>query len=289
LHYQRAQYVVDALVSYLSMQNGDAVRQVLVALQEIGSLATLHLIASLRHQSELVRVRVVEVIQQIHDLSALPALLGIIDDPVPAVRQQVAVALRSFAPESISDLLALVLKSPNNSQAECATQILVSIGASVVDPVINMLFAASPARTRLLVHILEQIHDPRAVPALIALQEQSQTEPLLAITLVQTLGQFREKQVVAPLIDQVASTNPQLCEEAVIALSQLGEIALPELLTALDSDQEMVVKQRIQRAILGMSPFPGEQLIPALEQSSEMQVTHLQAIFVGQGSELLFW
>jgi HEAT repeat protein len=288
LPYQRGQYVVDVLISYLSMQDGDTIRQVLAALQEIGPLAAPCLIASLRHQSELVRAHVVEVMQNIHDLSVMPALLRIIDDPVPAVRQQVASALCSFAPESIASLLDLVLKSPSNSQAEYATQILVSIGASVVDPVIDALFAAPPARTRLLVHVLEQIHDPRAVPALIALQEQSQTEPLLAVTLVQTLGQFHEKQVVPPLIDQVASTNPQLCEEAVIALSQLGEIALPELLAALDRDQEEVVKQRIQRAILGMSPFPGEQLLHALEQSSETQAMHLKDVFVRKGENAAF-
>ena len=293
--YQRGQYIVDALINSLSMRNDNAIQQVLTALQEIGPLATPRLIASLQHQSELLRVRVIEVLQHTRDLSALPALLSIIDDPVPAVRHQVAVALCIFAPESVKHLLALVLKSPNNSQAECAAQILATIGASVVEPVINVLFEASPARARLLVHVLEKVHDPRAVPALIALQErlqtkqeQSQTERLLAITLVQGLGQFREKQVVAPLIDQVASTNPQLYEEAVIALSQLGEMALPELLTSLETNAEIAVKQRIQRAILGMSPFPGQQLIDALEHSSETQAMHLKAIFVQQGADGAF-
>jgi HEAT repeat protein len=286
--YQRGQYVVDALIHALSMQNDDAVRQVIVTLQEIGPVAMPRLIASLQHRSELVRVRVIEVVHNVRDLSALPALLAIIDDPVLTVRQQVAVALRKFAPECIPDLLQLVLTSPSDGQAECASQVLASIGQSVVDPVIDVLSQASPARARLLVRVLEQIHDNRAVPALIALQERSQAEPLLAITLVQALGQFREKQVVAPLLEQVSSTNPQLYEEAVIALSQLGEVALPELLSALDTDQGTVVKQRIQRAILGISPFPGEQLIYALEQSSEAQAMQLEAIFVQQGADAAF-
>jgi HEAT repeat protein len=288
LHYQRGQYVVNALINCLAKQNANAIQHVLVALQEIGSPATPRLIAALRQKSELVRVRVIEVMQHTRDLRALPVLLGIVDDPAAAVRQQVAVALRIFAPESIPDLLKLVMTSPSDSQAECATQVLVSIGESVVDPVINTLFEASPERARLLVHVLEQIHDPRAVSALIALQEQSQAEPLLAVTLVQALGQFREKQVVAPLIDQVTSTNPLLYEEAVTALSQLGEIALPDLLAALDTGQETAVKQRIQRAILGMSPFPGEQLVYALEQSSEVQAMQLEDIFVQRGPDAAF-
>lgn len=286
LHYQRGQYVVNMLISYLAKQDDNAVRHVLVALQEIGPLATPRLIAALRHRSELVRVRVIEVMQRTRDLSALPALLGMIDDAV--VRQQVAVALRIFAPESIPDLLKSVLMSTSDSRAESAAQILASIGESVVDPVINVLFEASPARARLLVNVLEQIHDPRAVSALIALQEQAQAEPLLAVTLVQALGQFREKQVVGPLIDQVSSANPLLYEEAVTALSQLGEVALPDLLVALDADQETAVKQRIQRAIVGMSPFPGEQLVYALEQSSESQAMQLEAIFVQRGSDAAF-
>jgi HEAT repeat protein len=285
---QRGQQVIDVLINYLAMQNDNAIRQVFVVLQEIGPSALPRLIASLHHQSELVRERVIEVMRHIHDLSALPALLEIVDDPSTAIRQQVADALRAFAPESIPGLVELVLTSANDSEAEAATQVLASIGNPVVDPVLNVLFEASPARARLLVHVLEQIHDPRAVPALITLQEQSQAEPLLAVTLVQTLGQFREKQVVVPLIEQVAATNPLLYEEAITALSQLGEIALPDLLTALAIDQEPVVEQRIQRAILGMSPFPGEQLVQALEQNSEAQAARLQAIFVQQGSDAAF-
>ena len=79
--------------------------------------------------------------------------------------------------------------------------------------------------------------------------------------------------------------NPLLYEQAITVLSQLGDIALPSLIGSLNVEQESLVTRRVQRAILGIMPFPGEQLILALEESTAMQEEQIMAIFVQQGSE----
>jgi HEAT repeat protein len=288
LSQRRSQQVIDALIAKLSQQQEQAIQTPMEMLIEIGALAVPRLVLALRERSELFRLRVISILQSIRDLSAMPALLELMNDPVLVVRQQVAVALSSFAPEVIPHLIKVVLISPNESEAEAAAQILIAIGELAVEPVIAQLTVGDPARTRLLVYVLERIHDPRAVPVLIALQGQSQAEPLLTITLVQALGQFQEREVVGPLIEQMTASNPQVYEEAIIALSQLREIALPDLLQALESEQETVITQRIQRAILGMSPFPGEHLIAALEEGNELLFVNLEKVFVQQGYEAAF-
>ncbi len=83
----------------------------------------------------------------------------------------------------------------------------------------------------------------------------------------------------------LAVTNPQLYEESINALSQLGYVALEELVAALDVEQETIVTQRVRRAILGIVPFPGEELVSVLEQSSAAQAEQIMSIFRMQGPD----
>ena len=64
-----------------------------------------------------------------------------------------------------------------------------------------------------------------------------------------------------PLISVLSSTNPFLYEQAITVLSQLGDIALPSSIGSANLERESLVARRVQRAILGIMPFPGEQLI----------------------------
>jgi len=254
-------------------------------LQEIGEPATPRLIDLLNHPAEIVRIRVVSILQETRDMRALLEILRLLYDSSPAVQQQVAGALRSYAPESIVGLVEVVTHGPSDVAAEHAAQILASIGASVIEAVIDVLPKIIPGRTRLLVQVLEIVHNPRAVPALIALLQTPELEPLLSVAIVRALGQFQDPQVVPSLLSVLSSGNTLLYEQAITVLSQLGNVALPGLIAALDVEQESLVTQRVQRAILGITPFPGERLIQALEESTEVQVEQIMAVFVQQGSD----
>lgn len=277
--------VIEALVQYLPSQNEVTVRNVMQALEEIGSPVTPRLMELLNLTSETVRVRVVEILKTTRDLRALPSLLQLVNDPSLIVQQQVAQTLRLYAPESIVDLIDLVLSSPHEPTADRAAQILASIGTQVVEPITNALLDSVPGRTRLLVQVLERIHNPESIPALIALLRTPQEEPLLIIATVRALSQFQDKQVVGPLMAVLSDTRPQVYEEGVTALSQLGEVALNDLLAALDVQQDTQLCQRVRRAILGMVPFPGEQLVQALAQSSEAQAQQIMTILKMQDAD----
>jgi HEAT repeat protein len=282
----RSEKVIEALLRYLPSQNEVAAHNVTRTLQEIGTPATPFLLGLLDQQSELLRTRVVEVFKTVHDDRALPRLLHLVHDTSLSVQQQMVDVLRFYAPESIPGLLDLVLTDTSSAVAERAAQILITIGNAVVEPLLAVLLDIVPERTRLLVQVLEKIHDTRSIPSLIPLVQMPRLEPLLAIAAIQALSQFPEEpRVVPPLLSVLSDTNPLLCEEGVNALSQLGEVAFNDLIAALDVPQELVVTQRIRRALLGMKPFPAEQLIQILEQASELLVQQILTLFKMQGAE----
>ncbi|HEU5230841.1 MAG TPA: hypothetical protein VFU49_23665, partial [Ktedonobacteraceae bacterium] len=281
----RWEKAIDALIQYLPSQNEVAARNVIQALQEIGDVATPHLLTQLQQASELVRLRVTEIFKVVRDVRALPPLLRLMGDPSPLVQQQIGDVLQVYAPDSISGLIDLVHNGQSDMVAEHAAQILSSIGEPVVEPIIGVLFHIVPARTRFLVQVLAQVHDPRAVPALITLLQVPGIEPLLAITVVRALSQYPDQRVVAPLLTVLSSSNPQLYEEGIDALSQLGEITLDGLFATLDAPLDAGIAQRVRRAILGMMPFPGEALIALLEQSSRAQAQQIMALFKTKGAD----
>ncbi|TMC23210.1 MAG: hypothetical protein E6J34_03465, partial [Chloroflexi bacterium] len=281
----RWEKVIDMLLRYLPSQNEVTVRNVILAFQEIGTIATTRLLEQCNQPSDAMRARIVEILRVTHDPRSLPILLRLLADPALAVRQQVDDALRAYMPESIPGLINVVLESPGDDVADHAAQILTSMGAVVVEPITQVVFQIVPGRTRLLVGVLAQVRDVQAVPTLITLLQASHSELLLTIAVIRALAQFADSRGVPPLLDMLEGTQPLVYEEVINALSQLGMVALYELIAALDVQQTTAVTQRVQRALLGMVPFPGEALVAALEQSSNSQAQHIMVVMQMQGAE----
>ena len=264
------------------------------ALREIGAAATPALLKELRQpSSDMVTARITQILGSVRDPRAMSALLRLLADPSPLVRPQIAKALLHYAPESIPGLIYLVLQGEDDLVASGAEQILGAIGAPAVEPVIEALIPVVPGRTHLLVHVLARLHDPEAVPTLIALleteappaQSLEQVDQQLVLALIDALGQSQDERAVAPLIGMLASSDPLFYEGAVNALSNLGDAACDQLITALDADQQSPVTLRVERALLGMTPFPGERLLAVYARGSDAQAQHVTNVFVAKGPE----
>ena len=284
----RWEYVIKALLNHLGTQNETLAHNIISILQSIGASAVPFEIEQLNQATEIVCIRIIEIFKEVRDTRALPRLLAMINSPSATIQQQVASALAIYTPESISGLIDLVLTSPDEHIAEHAAQILSNMEEQVVEPITLVLFNVVPGRTRLLVQILGQLGDPRCIPALVTLLQTPEIEPLLAITVVRTLGRFADKQAVLPLLSALSSNDPHVSEEAIDALSRLGLAALDGLVAALDTRHSTPTTARVERAILGMHPFPGEQLIALLEQCSEAQAQHIMHLFKEQGEDAAF-
>ncbi|GCE28025.1 hypothetical protein KDA_35090 [Dictyobacter alpinus] len=263
---RRWEKAIDALLGLLSSQDSSAVQHVVQALQEIGSPAVPRLIERLNNPSEVVRFRVVQILSEARDFRALEPLLRLLGDPQASVRQQVFQALKIYAPESIPGLIERILTDADDVVAERASTVLEAIGEPVVEPVIDALSTGVSGRTRFLVQILEHLHDARAIPALIHLLEHPQLEQLVIIAIIRALCQFQDVRVVKPLLQILAMNNTMVYEAAIQGLSQLGMVAFEGLVLALDTPNDNAVTQRVRRALMMMTPFPGEALIGRLEQ-----------------------
>jgi HEAT repeat protein len=300
---------VEVLVQNLASDKDTMARATLKTLKEVGTPATPYLLEQLKPQTpETMRIRIVEVLADVQDPRALPYLLHSLDDPALVVQQQVALALRTFAPESISGLIDCVLHNDSELVATRAEQILGDIGDEATTDLIQSLTPIVPGRTHLLVQVLERIRNPQAIPALIAFlensQQSSQVDQSLQVAVVHALGQFPDERVVAPLLEMLASSNPLIYEGAINALSCLEDVALDGLIAALNGESEVrdlkeyreergssedtqsgVLTSRIERAILGMVRFPGERLLEVLGNGSDTQAQHTINIFLAKGIE----
>jgi HEAT repeat protein len=279
----RWEKAIAALLNVLSAQNEMGAHNAILALQESGSVATLPLLELLNQGSEQTRLRVIEVSRVTRDVRALPYLLRHLDDPSLAVRQLVARVLYLYAPESIVGLVDVVLAHTSDAVADQAATILADMGPDVVEPITNVLFHIVPGRTRLLVRVLERLHVPESLPALLALLQMAQLDPLLTITIIRALSQFPDERVVPPLLTLLEDTRPQIYEEAINSLSLLSVMAFDGLIAALDRPKETPVTQRVQRALLGMAPFPADRLIDVLANASNAQARHIVDVMAKQG------
>ena len=278
--------VITQLINFLAAGDEMLANNMVQTLQEIGNDATPQLLEQLHQQPpEAVRLRIVEVLQQVQDNRALPDILRLIADSSPLVQKQVNAALQTYGGDSITGLLDLILTGPDELVAERAARILSDMGKKVVRPTTQAMSRIVPGRTRLLVQILDSVYDPAAIPALITLLREAQGEPLLAIAIIHSLSHFATKAVVQPILQMLANANVQIYEEAIEALSSLGLTALAELIAALDTPKEIATTTRARRAILGITPFPGQQLVNSLQHGSDVQAQQIMTIFQMQGAD----
>ena len=282
----RAGKLVEVLARHLASPDDVMVHNTMQTLIEIGDAATLYLLDILHHSPpEAVQVRILDTFKAVRDPRALATMLNMLDASTPLIQQHVTDVLLAYMPDSIPGLIDLVLYHANEQVAFKAMQLLVDIGEQSVLPVTNALTTIVPDRTRLLVQVLERLHDPRSLDALIDLLSQPQLEPLLMIAIIRALGQFFDARIVMALMNVLSDTRTQVYEEAITSLSQMGEAALPALLANLDEPERTMLIERIQRAILGMTPFPGTSLMTALPVVEDAQAQHIMEIFIAQGPD----
>ncbi len=278
--------VIDALIRLLGSQNDMAVQNAVLTLQAIGAVATPRLLeVVLQDTQEAVRICALDILKVIHDPRALPGILQLLENSSSLLQQHTVETLLAYVPESIPALLNVVLTHASELVAEKASQILITIGEQVVPLTTKALLPIVPGRTRLLVYVLERLRDSRSVVALMRLLQEQQLEPLLIIAIVRALSKFSDKRIVPALMIVLSDPRPQVYEEAVNALSQLNEVALPSLVAALNVPQENATVQRVQRALLGMIPFPGDVLIDMLHHCNDAQAQHIMAVFRKQGAD----
>ncbi|MGH2493679.1 MAG: hypothetical protein ACRDIV_03150 [Ktedonobacteraceae bacterium] len=239
-----------------------------------------------RNPTELARARMIDVEARKHDgeahekKKALDFLLGRLNDESPIVQQHLSSALCGFAPDSIQPLIDLVLASNEITHiVQHAVTILIKIGEPCVIPVCEALNDSQERMTDGLLRVLFQLKDPRAIPYLINYLNRSVPKHVYyACLAMRVLGSFRIEKVIPPLINILRFPDEKLYDTAMRELSNLGAIALDDLLQALDVEQDDIITQRIYQVFINMQPFPQARLLDAFQHSDKV-AKHIKETF----------
>jgi HEAT repeat protein len=294
-NHQYQEMVIPSLIGSLRHNDTTRAEHAQEILAQAGPLVTPYLQDELKKSlSEIACRRVVRVLGTIHDVRALPDIMALLSHSSLPMQQEVAIALRRFAPESIIPLIDTVLSpQANDSLMERAANILQNIGKdpalrdTCIFSICDGLLRVTPYGIRYLVLVLKDLGDRRSVPSLITLlQKVAQTNVDLAGIIMQALGVFHDVRIIPPLIDVLARSGPPLSNQAIELLSSFGEQALGNLIARLDVKIDTVLADRIRSTLLQMQPFPREQLLEAFKFVTDAQAEHLVTVFLAKNAEV---
>lgn len=261
---EKKKATIEQLLFLLNTKDTQQAGNIQNVIHDIGIGATDSIISycHMHTPPPLSRSRIIEVMGTVHDNKALPFLLDYLSDDSPPVQDKLTASLSNFAPESISPLIDHVMSPKAEVIVRRAAHILIKIGKLSVMPVSRALSSIQERGTFYLVHVLSELKDPEAIPYLIKLLYEIESPNInLTCYVIQVLGSFRVKQVVAPLIDALTSSEERVYETAIEELSKLGEIAFDDLIGKLDVEHETPATRRMRAALVKMQPFLQEQLL----------------------------
>ena len=210
------------------------------------------LLSALLNPNWIVRMSAAKGLTRLKDPRAIDTLILVLQDKVPAVREEACRTIQAIGEASIPPLLK-GLQDPNWRIRLRAVEALSLLKPQVaVAPLMNLVANDSDTAVRQdAVRALGKIGDTHALPLLL----DSLTTPSLQITTIEALGNLRAMEAVPHLIALIKSlpadayedrmegcTDPKYKEElppleaAVKALAQIGDPqAIPVLIQALHS------------------------------------------------------
>lgn len=286
----RQRYVIERLVVRLDTEDHQLEQKVKELLAKVGRGATQILLQELRqpHSSklELMRERIVAVLEVTRDEAAIPDLLYLLDAPATRLRERAAEALYTCRPSCIDPLVRTVLSPERTKDAAVeAAELLKRIGSESVVPICHALSPIIQERTALLIPVLAHIGDVRSLRPLMDLLAVSLADEDLAIILINALGSFADQQAITFLIQLLEQVRGSLYSKITEVLGQFGETALDPLLAALRAGEETLATPGIRNALihLDMKPFPYERFLQSAIQADHWQAFQLMLIFQARG------
>lgn len=193
------------------------------------------------------RTQAAELLGLLRSPTAVGPLLEKLSDPDEEVRLAAAGALRRVQDPVVVPYLLHALENPDRVTPARAADVLIAMGQEVVDAVLEAAEKASGNTKGLMIAILGEIGDKRAVPFLV--QQLNDTSPIVRERAAEALGHMRCEEAGPPLIDALRDTAPQVRARAAQALGEMGcWDALPALSEA-RKDPEWVVRASANQAI----------------------------------------
>jgi protein-S-isoprenylcysteine O-methyltransferase Ste14 len=173
-------------------------------------------------------------------MPAVDPLIGLLEDPEPAMRQEAARALGRIAPDQAVGPLLRRVSEDNQSVCFWAISALGAIGSEeAVAPLIDVLQSRAKSTSRAAAVALGRIGSPAAVPALVGFLDASSWWDRTAA--VDALGAIGSEAALETLIEQFEGEDVHVRRAIIVALLKIGsERALDTIEKGLqDEDREV--------------------------------------------------
>ena len=199
-------------------------------------------------QTTDVRKLVISSFEKIGGERVLDLLAGMLKDPDEKIRREAAKALGIFkAEKSVEPLISLLADGSETMFVKAEVQkALCTIDEPAFGPLLQSLASESAELRKRAAETLAMMGDNRALPHVLKLAEDAD-ERVRAIA-VETLG-FMGTDSVEPLLALLSDTNVTIRRRAVIALGQIGDKRATKPLVAMLKDKDVYTKGYAARAL----------------------------------------
>lgn len=183
--------------------------------------------------------------------------------------QQVLADLKQKGPEAAEKIIEII--NERNRIQKDAAQLLTELGSSAVDPIITALGDSRFARIQdVCLDILDEIGTD-AVDGLIVAAENESLKTWVRARAIQALGRIQDPKAI-PVLEklQQQSADESLKMEATVALYKLGQKEYEtDILDALENSEYILARRTAARAVSNFNSFPTDRIIGALDDPDE--------------------
>ncbi|MDR4494306.1 MAG: HEAT repeat domain-containing protein [Nitrospirales bacterium] len=244
--------------------------------------------ASLLSPNWIVRMHSAKALGRIQATDTLETLILLLQDKVPAVRDEAANAIQAMGEACLPSLLSQLQDTNWRVRLRAVEMLALLKSSAAVEPL--MAVVANDADTAVrqdAVRTLGKIGDSRAIPLFM----EALTQPSLKLPAIEAVGQIRSKEAVPALIAMIdvlpiadfvdrmeGCTDPRYkvelppLEAAVKSLAQIGDPqAIPVLLKALLST---LLRQEAAEALTHFGNAGKEALFAQLKKDPDENLRH---------------
>ena len=247
-----------------------------------------HLASSLLSPNWIVRMHCAKALGRIRASQTLETLLLLLQDKVPAVREESAKAIQAMGEASVTPLLKHLENSDWRVRLRAVETLALLKSSATVEPLMALVIKDPDRAVRQdAIRTLGTIGDSRAIPLLL----KALKHPSLKLPAIEALGQIRSQEAVQALISVIevlpiadfvdrmeGCTDPRYKEElppleaAVKALAQIGDPqAIPVLIKAL---QSTLLRQEAAEALTHFGAAAKNALFALLKTEPEDNLRH---------------
>jgi HEAT repeat protein len=276
--------VVELLIEQLRAEDLDTRQAAAVALGRIGDRRATRALIDALGDRELA-ISAAGALASIGDGDAFEALLGLLREPTPAIRQSAIAALHSIGHPDMPNRIVPLFDDPDANVREAALKIAGYFGyPACLDRVLACCDDASDLVRRTAVEQLPFFDDPRAAKRLLQMSDDAAAS--VRVAAATAIGRIEEPERVDTLLRMLEDSDAWV---RYVSLRALGSIrasrALPAVLNRLEHDSAIHVRLAAVEVVGRLAPANASEMLDALTHSPNDDIARAAIAATGHVDE----